>query len=314
MKRTHVSGPLWMIVAVLLACPSCFGLHSLGHGEIDHLAAQSLSDDPAIRLKAVQALGLTGAAQAEEPLVSTLQHDSSSEVTWAAAKSLALVGAASIEPLSAMLRDTLQSYDTVQVGPSAMRRKQDTSGPWRRWCAAWALAHVTGDNATESLFAALNSNEWAVRTEAGLALAKRASAVGPLLLHKFDSLPPMAQARAVWLLGEMRYEKAIPLLLRVYGKEGTPDSLRGWQRMMDSYVLEALGKTGLSGCRTTVNLLERSGSVDVFRAIPFLQSFGKAALPALISALESRNPDVQWATAVVLERLGQFRGHTIKNY
>jgi HEAT repeat protein len=69
-------------------------------------------------------------------------------------------------------------------------------------------------------------------------------------------------------------------------------------------ILNSFGEMGSDECRMAMNLLEKSESLEANRAVTILGIFGKAAVPALIPALQSRKPSIRWAAAVVLERLG----------
>jgi HEAT repeat protein len=287
--------PAMTLLVALLHCALCYGASA---------TAQLASPAPATRLMAIQSLGSNDDAVA--PLVSALKHDSSPEATWAAARALASIGDASISPLCAMLHETLQSYDPARDYYWAAWgcRYKDQSGPWRRWCAAWALAHVSGSLPVDSLISALDSRDWAVRAEAGLALVGQRPIAGQRLARLFDNLPRMSQARAMWVLMETHDREAARLALQVVAGPLRCDTLFEWQSIMGGLTDRLFRETGSDGLRQAAGLLEGPESLDVDRAVSALGRADKNSVPALVSALTSRNHRVRWAAAGAVEQLG----------
>jgi len=296
--------PILGTILALLAGPACASVTTLDLSGLDGLEVQALSSDPTTRLRAIRIIGSTGDPRAVNALMSALKQDSDPEVTWAAAKALTSVGRASIGPLCAALRETLQTYYAIQERIGEPHRKEDSGGPWRRWCAAWALAHLSCPVPADSLILGLNSRDWAVRTEAGLALAKRGPDAGRLLARSFDSLPPMSQARALWILGEAHDREAVRPALQVSAGPLRSDTLFEWQSEVERLAVRSLSELGRDGCQMAVGLLEGPESLDADRAVSILGRVGKTAVPALISALTNRNHRVRWAAAGRLEQLG----------
>lgn len=115
------------------------------------------------RLDAAMVLGKIGDAHAVEPLIAALKsRDAHSGLRWSAARVLAKVGAAAVEPLMTALKDSDERIRKI---------------------AAWALGEIKDARAVETLITALKDSNDEVRGGAAKALGeiKDARAVQPLV-------------------------------------------------------------------------------------------------------------------------------------
>lgn len=256
--------------------------------------------DPAIDRSAVEALTRIGA-----PAVPALARAIDKETDWrvrrTAAEILGRIGPAGGGAATAALihaaaaqRTAVRQAAIVAIGKlgrvanpavpvlvAALDEADDTD----RRAAAEALGMVgpLPETARQALLAALHDSEFDVRVAAAHALARhgeRAGTLLPVLLPLVsDAAPDLCQdaLRAIQTLG--------------------PDADAAVPRLIGALSLDGMVAMGFAGTATDL-------SVTASVVVETLAAIGPSAVPALIDALWSADPEVRWLAADALGRIG----------
>ena len=268
---------------------------------------ESLEDeDPGVRLAVIEALGAIGHPASAEALVSALANPGKSDKNAepqceALAKAIMSVGVPAVKPL-------------IQALASGEKEA-------RRWAAA-ALGMIRDPEATGPLIERLEDSRSEVRKAAAAALGEigDSRAAAPLIkaLANRDMETRRAAADA---LGSLMSEESVDALARVVGDPAEPVQIGAIEALAKIGGLRAAAclRSAMSGSRRTVCEAaeaalkkmhfspadaEERAELAVIRG-DFEAAFreGEAAVPALIGALEFKDPQMRVQAADVLAKL-----------
>jgi HEAT repeat protein len=312
-------------------------LHQHGESAAKDILEALRDPDENIRYGAVWVIGRIhhselGAAvspAALAPLLDLMQHDESARVR--------------LQALTTLLALTEQGDRSLLVQP-ILAALQDEHEPIRAEAARW-LAQMGGPEAVEPLRSALlNDSSEKVRGRAAYALAylepnlevlREAGSAGVTTLATAAKDPERSiRLRAIWALGNLHVESAIPLLTTILeGTAGVPEKRKaadalgqiGDSSAMDSLIIalqfdpnegvrsSAAEALGTLNDRRALNIVIRSLNND---ASPMVRASAAKALElmgdpntvdALIIALSDSSPDVRFRAAQALRGLRDIR-------
>jgi len=287
-------------------------------------ALASLLKDPEgeVVAAAIAALGKVGpdAAAAVPALVEALKTGSAQHRV-AIADTLGMIGpaaSAAIPALVERLADTKEAAATRAAIATALGKLgPDSVAPLVtmlkseneevRWNVALALANL-GEAAVPGLVAALADTNAMVRRYAAFALAKigpKAKDAVPALVEAIKDKEPTVRRNAADALGRIgpAAKDAVPALIRAL--EDKEHSVK----LAAVNALGLLGEEAASACPTLVRLLEKASASDLrwttAEALGRCGVGNTAVVAPLIAALKDENPNVRWAAAQALVRVGE---------
>ena len=282
----------FLLLATLLAPAGALA----GPAPLDELTARLGSRDKTVQAQAMREL--VGLGQEALPGLARLLEDGDPAQRRGAAIGLAMLPMPGFA--TANLLDALDDEDTAV-----------------RSLAAYGLA-VIGKPAARNAAALLGSPSERVRNGAAYALMLMKTKGIDGLVRALASDDPLVRAKAAWLLGRMgpAAQAAAPALVRALD---TPD-IRAVHVIAEALDLIApdpavlafhcvqLGETatrplarlGEHGAPILIKLLNRPGTLTGQVAFRALATMGRAALPALLAALEYGSPGQRVAAALLL--------------
>lgn len=202
-------------------------LAGMGETAVSPLINATKDKNPDIRENSAYALGKIGSTRAIEPLIELL-GDEHSEVQAAASLSLAKIGVPALGPVSRILNDSNENYNSKinairilgEMGELAIEPLIKVLGTADGPDAADSLGNI-GEPAVKPLISLLADKDPQVRADAAMALGntKSKEAVDPLI-KMLEDKDPSVRSRSAMALGKIGDEKALdPLTLVLKDKD-----------------------------------------------------------------------------------------------
>ncbi len=264
-------------------------------------------ENPHVRLAVIEALGSIGHPAAAEPLISALNHLHKKEKSDAAAEcqaiaeSLAGIGDPAVQPL---------------IGALESGEKEE-----RRW-AAHALGMIRNPRAVDPLIGRLEDGRSEVRKAAALALGEIGDVRAAKSLIKSAASKDVETRRAaVEALGLMRSEEGLDTVTRAMEDSSEPVQIAAIHALAKIGGLSAAARlrSAMTGTRKNVcdaaeaalknmsfapsNTEERAEFALIRGDFEAALREGQAAAPALIRALQSKDPQLRAKAAEMLASL-----------
>jgi len=215
------------------------------------------------------------------PLVNVLKHRKDAILKYNAALALSKIGKPAVRPLLVAL----------ECGDAMVRTE-----------ASWALGIIADERAIGPLAHALKDEDWHVRKQAAVALARMSNGNGKATKHLVHALQHSdwhVRKQAAWALGQLGDTRAIKPLIRVVSDDEDP--------VVQQEAAAALGELGYSKVEvdSILDALKDPNPTVRETAEASLKEKGEAATAALVHALRFRkDPEVKKDAAYALTLIG----------